>query len=215
MRSALLSVLLVLVNVSLAACGDDAAANSGSAAAGQVTDGYRDYCVATFTADYEVIDFFGDSELSIAAGDELLIEDFGSFSPDEVSVYYLSKAGPVPFTITAEDGSTFPFTSNCMADNLEEYVGVFANVTVYGDEALTTPACMLVAGSIEPSRGLNYELVSEIFGEGPVVYRLFGGAVGDLCGGIAEGYVKAGNAMIGSTSHTVIPLGSFSGPAGG
>jgi hypothetical protein len=209
-RSSMLGVLLV----ALGACGGDDAPGVGSASSGQVTDTYRDYCVATFTDDYQVIDFFGDPELSIHTGDELLIEDFGAFSPDAVSVYYLSSAGPVSFTVTAEDGATFPFTSNCMPDDVEDYVGVFANVTVYQDEALTTPLCMLEKGSIEPSRGLNYALVSEIFGEGPIVYRLFGGAVGDLCGGVAEGYIKAGKAMIGSTSHTVVPIGTFSGPAG-
>lgn len=198
----------------LGACGDDAGANGDSASSGQVTDTYRDYCVATFTADYEVIDFFGDRELSIAAGDELLIEEFGTFGPDEVSVLYLSSAGAVPFTVVAEEGSTLPLTSNCAADEVEKYVGVFADVTVYSDEALTTAACMLEEGTIMPSRGLNYELVSAIFGEGPVVYRLFGDALLDLCGGTTEGYIKAGSARIGETQYTVIPIETFSGPAG-
>ncbi len=208
------SVLCALLSA-LAACGgDEDAEGIGNASSGQDTDTYRDYCVATFTGAYEVIDVFGEPELNIGKGDQLLIEEFGWFGDDEVSVYYLSKAGPVPFTVKAEEGTSLPFTSNCTRDATEEFIGVFTNVTVYSDEALTTAVCELSAGTIEPSRGLNYELVSPIFGKGPVVYRLIGGAVGDLCPGVTEGYIKAGSAMIGGTLHTVIPIGTFSGPAG-
>lgn len=186
--------------------------NNHSGGDGQITDAYRDYCVATFTSDYEVIDVFGDPQLTIESGEEYLIADFGSFSPDEVHVLYLSDAGPVELAVKEGSDGALPFTSSCDRDaQLDNYVGIFTDITVYRDAERKDPACMIDADTIHPSNGLSYQLVSDLFAT-PSVYQIEFDGLAELCDGVTSGYVEAGTASVGGTEETVVPLARFLGP---
>lgn len=50
------------------AAGSGTAGTGAGTADGEVSEAYSDYCVATFTEDYEVVDVFGDTELNIDSG---------------------------------------------------------------------------------------------------------------------------------------------------
>jgi hypothetical protein len=193
------------------AAGSGTAGTGAGTAGGEVSDVYSDYCVATFTEAYEVSDVFGDTELSIESGARYLLADFGNFSAD-VDILYLSSAGPIDFAISPDENGDYPFTSNCDSEGANEsYIGVFTDVIVYEDEALTTTVCTLDEDTVEVSSGFAFELVSDIFAE-PSVYRVEFGALATLCNGATSGYITANSATVAGTQHTVIPVASFIGP---
>ena len=178
------------------------------AGGGEVTPPWDSQCVATFTQGFDVVDGFGDLEWQVEAGDRYLLSDLGGFGV-EATVLYLSSRGPIEMEIDVDDGAALPFTSSC-SDNPVRLVGVFADTTVYVDEAKTMPACTLSAGSTHAG-GLSYALVSGLFGEGGTYQVEFGG-LADACGGLTSGYIEAKSLSLGSTEYTVIPIATVLGP---
>jgi hypothetical protein len=84
-------------------------------------------------------------------------------------------------------------------------------VTVYSDAKLEQQACTLNAGTVAVSRGLSYQLVSDLFAT-PSVYQIEFNELATLCAGLSTGYIEAGTASVGSTEETVVPLARFVGP---
>jgi len=178
----------------LAACGSDGGttdaadgggAPSGTTSDGQVTAEWDKYCVATFTADYVVLDVFGDPDLSINKGDRYLLTD-SSFD-DTPRVLYLTEGGPLEFEIKDKGA----FKSSCEGD-VEERTVAFADLTFFEDEQLTKQACTVKKGEVVGSIGyaLGDSAVYEVTLED------------EFCGGIGTGYIQSVPVVVGETTHT-------------
>lgn len=192
----------------LVGCGEEKEDDGGGAAAGGTVAGeWAQYCVATFEDAHEITDEFGDVVLEAGAGDKYLLaylDEDGS-----AQILYLTDVGPIEFDV---DGDPSPFRSNCSPDALQQHVGVFADVTVYKDEALTDEACRLTAGTSRASRGFGYTAVGD---SDEPVYEVSIGDLAELCGGRESGFLRAKSYVLGGTEHTVVPIAAFRGPASG
>jgi hypothetical protein len=187
--------------------------NSGGGAAparpdGQVVAPWDKLCVATFTRDFEVIDAFGDPELSVQSGDRYLQGDGGLFA--EAVIVYVSDEGPVEFDIDVENGEMLPFTSNCQDGSTKTYAAVFADTPVYSDEAMTMQLCSLRAGTMVEGSGIGY--IAAGGGFTMPKYQLMLEELAAQCGGAQEGYAAGAEITIGETSHIVVPIGTVLGP---
>jgi len=167
---------------------------------GQIVAPWDEYCVATFTKDFEAVDSFGDPELSIQAGDRYLLGDPRLLS--DAAIIYIADEGPVEFNIDV--GGALPFTSSCKDRATQKYVAVFVNTPVCSDAGLTTPVCTLPAGLAVPGGGINYVLSDE--GSSPS-YEVELKALAAHCSDVAKGFVKAATVTVGGTnSHTGVPI---------
>jgi hypothetical protein len=200
----------------LYACGGEGEGDGGGGGGGAQVGGgevrapWNSACVATFDQDYDFIDPFDEVELQVVAGSRYLLADVGGFGA-QATVLYLSDVGPVEFAIE-NDGNPPPFSSSCAGGVVEEVVGVFANVTVYSDQALNMAACMLSAGDVLPGGGLSYALVSGDLFAGGGTYEVSFGGLATACDGLDAGYVAASSVMLGETQYTVLPLASVLRP---
>jgi hypothetical protein len=217
-RSSALGVLGALVLVSGCGGGDEDDENGGpSGAAGMVTEAWSSYCVATFTAAHPVSDGF-DTVFTAKPGDRYLMSEFGEdFGQDRAELLYLTKAGPLdvePEGVTAAED--FPFTSNCEFGKAVPYYAVFADVSVYSDEALTTKVCELSAGSVLPletGKTTGFSSVSFEF-SGPNTYELYLNAFSAQCGGSATGYISVPEIEVfGTTTTWLVPVVRIIGPS--
>jgi hypothetical protein len=163
---------------------------------------FNQYCVATFTEDYEP-----PYDFSIQAGESYLYID-ATFLDEHEMIYFHEDLGPVTFTI--ESPEPLPFTSNC--DPLESgtsYYAVLADVTIYNDEALSDPACELAAGTIvEPEGGSGFMHVAEVDG-GNVYQYIF---LSPLCPGVEDGYVFVPSVLFFGANAQSFPIHRIKGP---
>ncbi len=155
---------------------------------GQVTAEWSNYCVAMFKTDYEVVDVFGDPNLSIKKGARYLLTDSFGDSPQ---ILYLTEGSPIDFPIMDEGA----FTSSCEGD-VEERQVAFLDLTVFEDEELTQPACMVKKGEVVGSIGFG--LVSALVYEATFD--------DEFCGGIGTGYIQIDPVMIGERTYGSPPI---------
>lgn len=201
------------------ACGDDA--NSGSeqpgpagsgANGGQVTAQWQDFCVATFTRDYAVIDAFGDTEFTARAGEKYLLTDFDA-GRTEAELGYLLDGAPYSFMV-AQVGAAWPFTSNCESGQAR-YYAVFQDVTVFKDEAMTEKACDLSAGTflpLDPTRQAGYSATDFTFFAAETTYNLSLNAFSSACGDVESGYIEVPQVQVLGTSTYLVPVITIIGP---
>jgi hypothetical protein len=193
--------------LSCAACGggDDGESDEPS---GTVTEEWRDFCVATFTEDYRVIDVFDEPEFEAKAGDEYLLSSYSdSFGP-EAEMIFLWPHGPEPFEVTAITTADFPFTTACPLNTAAPYYAVFDDVSVYAEESLTTKLCDLAAGTALPrtNEGSGYSAVTLNF-SGPNTFEVILNAFSAQCGGAPRGYVSVPQVeSFGSTRTWLVPI---------
>ena len=206
----------VLFTGSLLVVGCDSDPSTGTGAAGngngQVTDAWRGYCVATFTKDTAIEDVFGDPAFTARAGEEYLLAEYDSFGGEAtVEIAYLTPNGPETYSVPMSGGAadSAPFTSNCTQGTAVEYYAVFADVTVYEDEALTKAICTLPAGTAvvrDGSLNAGYSAMSLNF-SGPQKYEIMLNALGARCGGAETGYVSVPSVELFGTTTWLSPLG--------
>jgi hypothetical protein len=171
---------------------------------GQVVAPWDQFCVATFTEDFDIIDSFGDLSLSVQAGDRYLLGESSGFSA-AATIVYISDQGPVELEMEVEDETMLPFTSSCTGA-VQTLIGVFVDTTVFSDEALTTPVCTLQAGTAVPSSGLSYFLTGNS-------YQVSLNELLEHCNGVEEGFVASVDVTVGSTIYGGIPMVTVLGPA--
>jgi hypothetical protein len=178
---------------------------------GTVTDLWRDFCVATFTENYSVVDAFGDPLFEIQAGEEYLLLDYPEpYRSAEAA--YLTSSGPVEFDIEPNaDNTAFPFTSNCAYDPPVPYFAVFADVSVFAEPALTTKLCDLTEGTALPrDEGSSAGFALESVNAGVSVYEVFLNAFSAQCEGAATGYIGVPAFQLFGTNYVRVPFRSLS-----
>lgn len=169
---------------------------------GQVIAPWDKYCVATFTRDFAVMSVFGDTKiLDIQAGDRYLLaaDTLGL----REQIIYITDQGATDLEIEYE--SARPYNSSC--DGEEALFAVFADATLYEDEAFTKPVCELQAGQVLPkARGHSISLANN-------GYAVEISTLGSVCGGISKGYVKTSRITIpGGGGYTGIPFLQIASP---
>src|SRR5512146_1456299 len=83
----------------LSGCGSDSSNTNGNGS-GQVTDEWRDFCVAKFTKDVAIRDFGDEVSFTAKTGEEYLLTTYGSFgSAPKVEIAYLTTAGPKTYEV--------------------------------------------------------------------------------------------------------------------
>jgi len=174
---------------------------------GQVVAPWDQHCVATFTEDFDIVDSFGDVALSVSAGSRYLIGDSGFFAA--ATIVYIAAEGPVELDIEVDDGSMVPFTSSCPGRTLS-LAGVFVDMPVFSDEALTMPLCTLQAGLTVPDGGIGYAVAGGDLFTAP--YQVTLGGFSEHCGGATEGFVASIDVTVGGTSYGGVPFATVLTP---
>ncbi len=203
-------LLLSSVAFSASACSDSK--EGGNASNGGIGEKWKGACVATFTQDYEVIDPFGDPELTVKKGAQYLI---GSTDFGEVELIEVTADGPATFSIEPEgdNSENLPFTSDCDLETAEEHRGVFADVTVYSDKALTKKLCELKNGDQRPAGDQGFGYGSDFdFDAEELVYEVRLGALSALCDGNEQGFIGVPSVQIRDTTTSLVPLQTFLKP---
>ena len=121
----------------------------------------------------------------------------------------MTDLGPYDLEFTAPLGSRdFPFTTNCSFDSENRYNAVFADITLYESDALTTPLCDLSAGTVVPvgQTGSGYGLVGSGSG-GDATYEVMLGAMSQECGGATTGYARVPETRVLGIHTNLVPLG--------
>jgi hypothetical protein len=210
------SALAALVLVSGCGGGDDedeSGAPSGDA--GMVTEAWSSYCVATFTAASGVSDGF-DTVFTAKPGERYLMREFGNdFGQDRAELLYLTRSGPLDVELQSTTGAQgFPFTSNCEFGKGVPYYAVFADVSVYSDEAMTTKVCDLSRGSVLPVETGSTGFSSTSFEfSGPNTFELYLNAFSAQCGGRATGYISVPEIEVFGTTTWLVPVVRIIGPS--
>ncbi len=191
--------------------------SGSSSGAGTITDDWRAYCVATFTADYDVMDPFGDLLFTARAGEEYLVMEYPnpfSASSNSASLAYLTPNGPMDFDVEGPASTPgTPFSTDCPANGAREYYAIFTDVSVYAEDTLTTKLCDLEAGTTVPLQGgiaTGFGLAS-ISSEG-AVYEIFLNALSAQCGGAENGFVLVPQVRVLSTTTYLVPIRPIMGP---
>ena len=182
-------LLLTTLVSSLWACGSGGGSGS-SPASGTVTELWADFCVATFTEDYTVVDAFDDTLFTARSGETYLVSGFTDFAGEfRTTLIYLTGQSPIGFEIGAADVTDFPFETNCTRGETTSLLGIFADTTFFRDEGVSEPLCELAEGSIATGL-LQTRLVSGFdFSSGPTVYKVSLGEFSEDCDGLEEAYV--------------------------
>lgn len=170
---------------------------------GQVVAPWDQYCVATFTEDFDIVDSFGDLALQVQAGDRYLLGEEGFFG--EITLVFVGSTGPVEIEIGGSDEIMPPFTSSCTGAT-ELRIGVFADTVVYSDSALTSPLCTLQAGLTVPGSGVDYF----VSGSG---YQVMLKELAAECGGAAQGFVDEVSVSTPLIGYFGVPFASVLAPA--
>ncbi|PCC74081.1 hypothetical protein SAMN02745121_07520 [Nannocystis exedens] len=176
--------------LALAACGggsdDDDDSNNG-----QVSDELAGYCLATFTADHELLNPLGDVALRVETGQRYLLTGL----PDSPAIVYQHRDGAFDLEL---DVGTAPIDAPCLADGAaltSEYVA-FAQLDVYSDQALQNRVCT----------------IEKFMAGGPVGYGYVANNVyevlldGGFCDGLETGFVPATTVMVGDMGHVGVPI---------
>ncbi len=199
---------LVLASLLVAGCSDDDEP-------GTITEEWSSYCTATFVDDYQLIDGFGDSRLTIAAGEEYLLLAYDESAGElEANLAYLTKRGPYAFAIKTDPANpTLPFTTNCEIGNVANYMGAFDDVTFYATEELSQEICTLSAGTVLPrtNEPAGFSIAGGISFGGPQIYRVYLNAFAAQCGA-SEGFVKVPETSVLGTQTNLVPVRWFVGP---
>jgi len=175
--------------LALAACGDDGGAvDSGD---GQVSEELADHCIATFTADHDLRDIFGDVALRVEQGQRYLLTGL----PNAPALVYQHRDGA--FELDLDDDA--PVDAPCLAAGaaLDAEHVAFARLDVYADQALQDRVCTIERFA-RSSVGIGYGYVADD------VYQLTLG--GELCDGLESGYVRATRITVGTASYTGVPI---------
>ena len=197
-------------------CGGDDDDGSPSGAAGMVTEAWSSYCVATFTADQALSDGF-ETVFTARAGERYLMSEFGGdFGQDRAELLYLTQSGPFDVELESSTGAQgFPFTSNCEFGKGVPYYAVFADVSVYSDEAMTNKVCDLSAGTALPvttGKVTGFSSASfELFG--PNKYQLHLNAFSAQCGGGERGYISVPPVEAFGATTWLVPVTTIIGPS--
>lgn len=157
-----------------------------------MVDSLAGFCTATFTADHELVDGFGDVVLHVAAGDSFLLASLTS-SPELV---YRTATG-----VTTLDLGDAPVDAPCLAEGaaLTSELAAFTDVQVFADETFAEVVCTIDQFAHAPYDGFGYGAV------GGGYQIILGGAFCDL----EEGYVRQSTVTLGTTRHVsvaIVPL---------
>jgi hypothetical protein len=144
------------------------------------------------------------------------MSEFGNeFGEDRAELLYLTRSGPLEVELQSTTGpSGFPFTSNCEFGKGVPYYAVFADVSVFSDEALTEKLCDLSAGTVLPIETGKIAGFSSVGFEfsGPNTYELYLNAFSAQCGGGATGYISVPEIEVFGTTTWLVPVVRIIGP---
>jgi hypothetical protein len=194
---------LLALALTASGCGssnDDSDGDGGNGTGtGVISEPWLDYCTATFTEDYEVVDVFGEVTFTAHEGDSYLMS---------------ADAGPWEFEIEGTAGA-FPFTSNCEFGTSLRYYAAFTDVAVYDSDALETKLCDIAAGTALAldSTGAGYSITGSSSPSG-TVYEVILNSFGAACGGATKGYVNVPPTTVFGTHTYLVPIQVIIGPAG-
>lgn len=183
----------LLCALALAACGGGDGDGDGGDN-GQVSDELAEYCIATFTADHEILNVVGDVALRVEQGQRYLLTGLRS-SP---KIVYQHPDGS--FDLELADGA--PVESPCLAEGatLSSESVAFARIEVYSDQALQNRVCTIEKFARSSSAGLG-------FGYGYVgdnVYQVY--STSGFCDGVDSGFVRATSVSVGNDNYTRVPV---------
>jgi hypothetical protein len=205
---------LSLLHLCVSACGGSGGdTGSGSQAnTGQVTDAWRSYCVAKFTANYDARSF-GDPLFTAHAGEEYLMTEYDAVV-GHAGLAYLTAVGPYPFDIDVTgDTPAFPLTTNCASASTKSYYAAFTDVTFYATKDLSTKLCAVSAGTALPrDTGTNagYATTTLSF-SGPTTYEVQLNAFSAQCGA-PSGFVSVPETQVFGTTTWLVPVMVIIGP---
>jgi hypothetical protein len=204
-KGALLGLLCVL------GCSENGAEGGmgGSRTADTTIDDWRDYCTATFSEDYEVLDRHGDPSFTAKAGDEYVVSWLELHS---AGLLHLAAAGPLEFRVGETDGLWPAMTFSCTRGLTTSSWAVFTNATVFAEPERITPVCELVAGTTSPfgsssSSGMTSGKLNDTY-----FYELRGNALGPNCEGVDVGYVEATSTRVFRSAELLSPVSVVLGP---
>lgn len=204
------TVLALLTTLLAAGCGGNDEGNSGGG--GTVSEQWQGYCTVVFSSDHAVIDSFGDALFTARAGQEFLVKSYSETT--RANLFYLTNSGPWDFEVMpAGVPPLYPFSSTCDLNNAVSHYGVFADVSVFADETLTTKLCDLTRGTTLPSAGMSvgYSLAGEISFSGPATYQVELGPFAAQCGA-ASGYVSVPETQVFGTTTWLVPFDTLLSP---
>lgn len=175
--------------VLLCACGD----GDDGGEVEQVVDSLAGFCTATFTADHDIMDNFGDVALSVAAGDSFLLSNLGS----EPELLYRTNDG-----VAALELGDAPVDAPCLAEGvtLTSELAAFTDVEVYADETFASVVCTVEQFAHGPVDSFGYGYVDG-------GYQVFLG--GAFCDGLDEAYVRQSMVMLGTTRYIGVPFATL------
>lgn len=207
---------LFSVVIAAAGCSGGGSDGPGGSNSGTVTSTWSGYCVATFIEEYPVEDFSGEGLFTAHVGEQYLMSSFVSFAGHvDATLLYLTPLGLADFRVSASsDASDLPFVSNCNVDDNISYYAVFADVSVYAAEDLTTKLCDLTAGAVLPRDSgsmAGYTAVSFNF-SGNNTYEVYLNAFGAQCGGAEVGYVSVPSTKLFGATTWLVPIHTLLGP---
>jgi len=140
------------------------------------------------------------------------MSEFSDTFEPRAEFIYLNADGPDTFEVPMNASGGWPFTSNCEINMGVPYYAVFNDVTVYGDEQLTTTICSLTAGTVVQSQGGGFALVGGITFEGPATYEVFLAGMSAQCGGADSGFISVPQTRsLGAYTH-LVPIRGIIGP---
>lgn len=188
---------------------DDSDGMGGAGSAETTVDDWRDYCVATMTEDYEVLDSRGEPLFTAKTGDEYLVSGLGLHS---AGLVYIAPNGPYSFRIETNDG-LWPATFSCLYGLTTPYWAVFVSATVFAEPELTTPVCELEAGTHSPLGSAPTSGMTSGGMSGAYFFELRGNALGPTCEGIDVGYVETASTRVLGDATLLAPVGVIVGPS--
>lgn len=201
--------LYFLVSLLMLGCSSEPTSDNADGA-GQVTDPWRSFCIATFSRDVAVTDAFGDTAFTARVGQEYLLTDYSTFGEEaRVEIAYLTPLGPDTYRIAVTGGvDTFPFTSNCTFDAAVSYYAAFTDATVYATEALNDTICSIPAGTAVPrDMSTNAGASAVTFSlNGPQIYDIMLNAFSAQCGGAEHGFVSVPETQVLGVNTWLIPI---------
>ena len=143
---------------------------------------WNEYCYVTFTED-TTDEFWG---FTAKAGESYLPpRDLFSFE----SFFIFTDDGVFQRSMDLDFEQEDPFTTNCPdLKAAQEYLGIFEDLTIYTDPALTEVGCELTANTIVESVFSGGSSLYEQLDDGDI-YEVNFPSLAGLCGGLEGGYV--------------------------
>ena len=130
-------------------------------------------------------------------------------------MYYLSANGPLDFEVKPTEDGSLAFTSNCDLETADKRNGVFDDLTLYVDEALTEEACSLSEGMVfDGLLGLRViRNEGDPFTDLEGYYSIEAPGLADQCNGHEMTYVRVQSRRILGGNHTFVPIRAFMTPS--